>query len=284
MPLMPVAVVNVVEGEATPGAIEFETAGITSDLTNFSAPAGTNTKNTTWTQLIASTSFDADGFYLRWVGVNGVADLLIDIGVGASSSEVAIVENMLITGCNGYTASGWCYMPLAVPAGVRLSCRSQSTDASANMNIGLNLVRGGYYETISCTRATTYGANTADSGGVSVDPGGSANTFGNWIEISSSTTNPIKHFVACVGGQNNAVRTDATHGFEIGTGANPDEVTLGPRFFVRQIGGPFDGVFPALHDAKVDEVPAGTRLVARQACSITDATDRLFDVAVIGFD
>jgi hypothetical protein len=32
------------------------------------------------------------------------------------------------------------------------------------------------------------------------------------------------------------------------------------------------------------DIAAGTRLAARSQCSNTDATDRLFDLAVIGFD
>lgn len=266
--------------------VQYENAGVTgSDCTNFSAPAGTNTKNTTWTQLIASTSFDADGFYILYLAANGVADFLVDIGTGAAAAEVAFISNLYFSGCNGFTNIGWMYCPMAVPAGVRIAVRCQSSDANANMNIGLILCKGGPYRAQRCTRATTYGANTGDSGGTPVDPGGSANTFGGWVEINSSITNPIKFAMVCAGGQNNAARTDATHLTEMGIGANPNEVLVSNRMYTRQIGGVFDGVYPSLYGVwPTRPIPAGSRLVARSSCSTTDATDRVMDITVVGFD
>lgn len=246
--------------------------------------ASLNTKATTYSTIVASAAFDADGFFVRVLGSTTVADGLIDIAFGAASSEVVVVSNLCFNTGNGFQTMAEVYIPLPVPAGTRVSMRMQSTDGSnGGCNGSITLVRGGIYEKMRLNRATTYGANTADSGGVSVDPGGSANTFGNWIQIDAAIANPIKHAIMCIGGQNNGARTDAEHQFELGTGANPNEVTVIPNLYVRQIS-TYDALFPSWFGAQVEPIPAGTRLVARQAASITDATDRLADVVVIGFD
>jgi hypothetical protein len=246
------------------------------------ADASANTKGA-WVELVASSPIDADGFYLQLEALGTTRDHLVDIGIGASSSEVVIVPDFLFSTGTGPSGVEEVYIPLPIPAGTRIAARSQATAGSQSVGVLLQLVQGEMYRAMRCSRATAYGSTAADSGGIVVDPGGSANTKGAWAEIHSGITNPIRYAILCIGNRTNgAVGAFTQHLMDFGTGAGGAEVVLlddqvlmadqttdrlGPHVFARHV-----------------SIPAGTRIAARSQCSNTDATDRLFDLAVIGFD
>ena len=240
-----------------------------------------NTENTGFTELIASTGFDADGFYLNIIKAGTSADYLLDIAIGAASSEVEIVTDLLFSGSTAVT--GW-RVPIPVPilAGSRVSARVRSSDASATCVVSVHLENGGFFKKGSLGRSTTYGQATADSGGTGIDPGGTANTKpSGWTQITASTTDDIKYMIVCIGTRNNAAMADAAALVDIGVGASSSEVALLENIPVAS-GTAYDVWGPGLHFFEVN-VPSGTRLSARCQCSIIDATDRLMDVAIVGF-
>lgn len=254
-----------------------------STLLSVPAAAGANTKGS-WVQVSASAPFDACGFYLQFGGF-GVAsqDVLLDIGVGAAASEQVILSNLPISVGSGFVAAQASpFVPLAIKAGQRIAARTQSSDASGGVEVGLQLCAGDFFSQIGLGRATTYGANTADSGGVSVDPGAVANTKGAWSQITASTTNPIRYMLICVGSQNNAVITSSNNLLDVGVGAAASEQVIVDDISLVGNGGP-DLYEPGIVGRAVS-VAAGQRLAARKQCSITDATDRLNDIVIIGFD
>jgi len=247
----------------------------------YTCSAGTNSKAAGYTAITTGFSADADGFYLNFIG-GFLADYLVDIALGGAGSEVDILSNLLVCGrSTSFVDACEVYIPLRIPASTRVSCRAQSSDASATFTMALNPVRGGFYRAMRCTQAETLGAATGDSGGVSVDPGGSAGTKGAWAQLSAATSRRIKQMVVCVGGQNNGTRTDADHRFDIGTGASSSEVVVLGDMYSRQ-SSITDGFMPNYYHRFID-IPAGTRVAARQVSTITDATDRLADVVAIGF-
>lgn len=248
-------------------------------------PVGTNTKGS-WTTVVSSCAFDADGFYIT-IRNGAVADFLVDIGIGSTGDAVdqTLVSNMLCSsGTNG--AAVWsvdAYIPLPVPGGSRIACRAQSTDASQSTVMTIRPVRGSYYRAIRCKRAVTYGSDTSDSGGTQVDPGGSAGTKGTYSQITAATENPIRQALLCFGSRNNGVfGTSHIQLVDFAVGSSGAEVIAhGDMEMVGE--GTADMYMPVWRNVFVN-IPAGSRLAARSSNTQTEATDRLWDIAVIGFD
>jgi hypothetical protein len=104
------------------------------------ASATVNTKGA-YTQLVASTAVDYDGFWFRpSAPSSGTAaqQNLLDIAIGGSGSEIVIVPNIQIN-CVTKPAFPMFFGPLwiPIPAGTRLSARIQSATGSATAGLQL---------------------------------------------------------------------------------------------------------------------------------------------------
>lgn len=233
-----------------------------------------------WSELIASTDADADTltmfFYLS-SGGGTVDEVSIDIGIGASSSETPIIENVpfsgrLLTNGRGDVIT----IPVQIPAGTRVSARAHG-DSAVVMGVGIMLFKGGE-KSFSFSGAKGYGIS-AQYGGTAVDSGGTANTFGAWTELVASTGETIRGFWVHLGHNENLTVNVATGDFtQVGIGGAGSEVALIPYHFqiVDTTESPLCSVFYDI------EIPAGTRIAARRQCSDTDATDRVRTVALVG--
>jgi hypothetical protein len=254
-----------------------------SEMTSVTAGTPAHTKGS-WTQLVASCPFNANGFFLSFSGGNtNTHDILVDVGVGASGSEQVILSNFLNSLSGFISAKHSIFIPLPIKEGERIAVRFQSSTASATCAIGLQLVAGDFYSQLGLGRATTYGANTADSGGTEIDPGGAANTKGAWAQIVASTTNPIRYMVICNGSRANGVyNASGTSLMDIAVGAAASEQILIDDIFLVVTGG--GDLFEPGSFARPANVAAGQRLAARVQTTVTDATDRLRDIVIIGFD
>ena len=242
-----------------------------------------NTKPATWTQIVASTAADADGFFVTLqTGDVGIADFLVDVGLGAASSEVTIVTNMLYTHGSSESAPARAYFPIPIPAGSRIAMRMQSTDTTAaGVRAIVTLVNGGLAAKLKCRVATTYGADTSDSGGQALDAGGSANTKpASFTTISASVTYGFESCVICVGQRNNAAQTAQNILLDIAVGAAASETVIVPDFYLRATAA--EDIYPKMIWVPAT-VRAGQRLSGRIQSSTNDATDRIIDVVVIGF-
>lgn len=244
-----------------------------------------NSKNASYTELISSTPWPAQGLLVQWLRDAGAnVDGLFDIAIGAASSEQVIVANLGWWNVSDLT-TGHYYVPLKIPSGVRLSANSQQTAASAqDPKVQVTLIGGGPLGDGGFTRCTTYGANTADSGGTSIDPGGTANTKpSSFTEIVASTTNPIRQLLIFFGMQVNTARVTAAWNVDIAIGASSSEQVIIPDIFLWTALN-LHQFFPAALGPIPCHIPAGTRISARAQCDIIDATDRLFDIILYGLD
>lgn len=117
--------------------------------TSFDPGATINTKAATWTQIVATTSRRHNALLLA-VGnqlnlVRTSANWLVDIGVGASSAEQTLIPNIQI-GAN--TSSDTMLpqvlgpFPVHIPAGTRLSVRSQCSIADATDRLADLIIYG----------------------------------------------------------------------------------------------------------------------------------------------
>lgn len=260
----------------------FAVAGALSSSANPLLTANTtaNTKATSYTELNASTSFPAE-WLLCSVGNAGVAgDFLIDFAIGAAASEQDIMTNVPYSSRGGTLEIKYFLVPIHIPAGTRISARCQSNAAGgAQVRCQVILLGGANIPALGGV-CVTYGASTGDSGGTSIDPGGAANTKGGWVEVVSSTTREINWLVICIGGAANAVRSSFLWALDIAIGGAGVEQ---PVIADLQLGShtTADDMFPGFMYFPC-HIPAGSRLSAQAACNGTDATDRLFDIILLG--
>jgi hypothetical protein len=244
-----------------------------------SANASANTKGV-YNEIIASLAADSYPI-LNIRSAGSLADYLFDIAIGANGAEVNIVENLLLsnTGANMSTVKS-IMLPILIPAGSRVTMRCQSSVGGEAADVMVYFV-GAHPGTH--TRCTSYGVVTADSGGTSIDPGATINTKPGWTEIVASTTNVIDSLLVVIGNDKNSVRTVTTWLLDIGTGAAGLEVTKIANIFL-SAHSTDDWVSPHCILFTNLNIPAGTRIAAQAQCAIADATDRLFDLALYGFD
>lgn len=262
------------------GGRQEEGGGVTGDSKATTLTTGAADTKGSYVELIAATAFEAFGIYLSIAG-GGKRDFLIDLAVGAAASEQDIVPNILYTGHVDLTHE--VFLPIGIPAGSRVSVRAQASAATQTMDVNVHLFGKSFLNGDMLARVTAYGVNTADTGGVSIDPGGTANTKGAWSEIVASTGNNLKALLFCIGVQDNVGRTNADHLFDVAVGAASSEQVIIANLMVVQ-DAQKDHIFPSMFGPYPAHIPSGTRLAVRQQCSITDAADRLADVTLYGFD
>jgi hypothetical protein len=184
-----------------------------------------HTKNATYTQLIASTAYQSFGIF---VGFNASATastlraFLVDIAIGGAGSETVIIPNLLAgqQAASNTTSLGgsFYYFPIIIPAGVRISATCQSDTAADTVYCAVSLVQhqvpGKWYG----SRVTAYGANTANSTGVSMSPGNS--TYATNVALSASTTNKIRYLQIGTDLYTNSTATTYRGLIRISTGSN----------------------------------------------------------------
>lgn len=143
-----------------------------------------------WTQLIASTTIDADLLRIR-LGehlLSGSASpALMDFGVGASESELVVIPALDVGASDLDTTY---IFPVGIPAGSRIAARAQGARTAVDIATTVALFGGGpaWGGAPSCAKWTAYGVDAANSRGTLVQPDASANTWSNWVEIATTSS------------------------------------------------------------------------------------------------
>jgi hypothetical protein len=167
--------------------------------TSVAANASAHTKTATPVQLLASSTYDAFGIIIGVGNVGTAATTntrtLVDIMVGGSGSEAVLIPN-LMAGQVGASASAssqpqYYYFPLYIPAGTRLSARSQSVTGSDTVNVTTFLIQNQIPGKWYGHRVTDYGTSTATSSGTSHTPA-AAGSYATTTQLTASTTNRIR--------------------------------------------------------------------------------------------
>lgn len=241
--------------------------------------ASANTKGA-WIEVVAAAPYEANGLIVNVrQSVAGSPSHLIDIGIGAAGSEVVLVPDLLFSSRLGHPSAQW--LPIKVAEGQRVAVRCQSTSTANIPQVTVTFIGGTHAGGPSYSRMLAYGVATADSGGTQVDPGATANTKGAYSEISAATTQPMKWLLAAFTAKANSALLDAAWLFDIAIGAAAAEVIVLPDILVGAQTAS-DMVTPQLMGPIPIDIASGTRLAVRAQSSITDATDRLLDVALYG--
>lgn len=224
-------------------------------------PGAVNTRGA-WGQLTAATPYAADGMMMTVNCTNNESRrYLFSLGIGPVGAEVPIAEDIFVDLTTGFRGGhGRFWIPVRVPAGVRLACAYQANDVTYG-NVGewpnfslwlmpanpLAPVGFAGYDTINVNRATT------NLGGILLS---GAYGGGAIVEVVGSTSREYRAVMLGNGRQVDGV-------VDLYVGAAGAEVPL----VEKQLGqASFDGVTLGgqMHHPVPVRIPAGSRLSMRQ--------------------
>lgn len=152
-----------------------------------------------YAEVTASTPYDAWGVTVTISNIGTAASTntrsLVNIAVGAASSEVVIIPNLICGQAGAWNSASIgpviYHFPILVLAGSRIAANFQSLALSdtASVNVWLHQHRipGKWYG----QRVTAYGISTAASNGTSHTHGN--NAYATTTQLTASTDNPIKY-------------------------------------------------------------------------------------------
>lgn len=153
---------------------------------SLTVPGALNTKSA-WTQITAATPFDVSNLLLQLTMATSNGSALFDLGIGPAGAEVVLVANIPGRRISSANHAMQMLLPLSIPAGARIAVRYQQTAATINCTAAAVLMAATWNAAGSCSRVATYGALPASSTGTVVDPGGTANTKGAWVELAGAS-------------------------------------------------------------------------------------------------
>jgi hypothetical protein len=268
MPLFNPVVAGAAGGATGTGVATVANAG-TSTLGAAVVAGAANTKGA-YTELFASTAFDVETIVVCVTEVTFQSTVdtstLLDIAVGAAASEVVLIPDLGV-GWRGPPTAGQIFIiPIAIPAGSRVSARIQSAVASKSINVNIELRQHGDHSAAPTTCAT-YGINAANSHSTTLATPGGVNTKGAYTELTASTSADATRLLVSVQGDSDGFAA-STQLVDIATGAAASEVVLIPDLLVQSQ--TTESIWPvSFCSAYTVNVPAGTRLSARfQATSV----------------
>jgi hypothetical protein len=232
--------------------------------TTITANATINTKGATPTQLIASTANDSYGIQIHVhnnASSNATTATLLDIMSGGAGSETVLIPDLM---------AGWIHpvastnawrtytFPLFIPAGTRLSARSQSVVASKTCSVAITLMQRPTQLGFVGTRVTAYGVDSANSRG-QLHTAGATSTYGTATQLTASTTNPIRYMQMGIDPGNRTTVVDA-YGWariQLGTSVIIDDLLLATDTGTESIG--YESVNQTLA-TRMWDIPAATQL------------------------
>lgn len=249
-------------------------------LTTITANATVHTKGS-WTELVSSVPFPGTGIWIHLgpgPSASGVdTSTLVDIGVGASGSEVVLIPNLAI---GGLLVTGF-FFPVQIPNGARISARAQSAVASKTFGMQVFVQGGGMLPPDVGHRVTAYGPSTSTSNGVELTVPGTINTKNStYNEITASTTNRMRFLVIDITGRGSTVQQAADVLVDIAAGASGSEVDIIQNLHVDTSTAEFVRNGPLTIPA---QLPAGTRLSARMQAT-NAASSATVAVSLYGVD
>lgn len=237
--------------------------------TSITAP--TNGTKSAYTQLIASTSFDAMLVVLNLTGstFGNPADVFVDLAIGAAGSEQIIASDLMVGG----SGTARYVLPLRIPAGTRVAARVSSSQTASNAacSVNLQLGAGGMMGMAPFNRCDALGISS--NAGTTVTAGGSANTKGSWAQIIASTARMYRALILAGRGPNGAA---ANLLGDVGVGAAAAEQVVVPDVpFNQTSSGGTDSSWGCASALFPCVVPSGSRVAGRVQAQAASQACRL---------
>lgn len=226
-----------------------------------------------YTQLVSSTSHDTCWMLVRiWPTNNTSFRTLTKIAVGAAASEKDIIFDLYASsGTNGNVTTEYSF-PCNIPAGTRISaacCNNGTTDSNL---VVVMLFDGAFAHMDGCAGVDSIGMTTASSQATDVDPGGTANTKGSYVQLTSSTARDYVGIIVNQGSNSTDNFSYTSPGsIDIAIGSSGNEIIILPDMAMCPHGA-FNNAYSHPPFFPI-AIPAGTRISARaQQGNITSGT------------
>lgn len=235
-----------------------------------------NTKGTA-AVIQATTPFDAHGCWVQLTSKSAAGDQLVDICVGGSGAEVALIPNIYYTAGSNSSYGKTYFFPVSIPGGSRLSAKVASATASVTCRVAVYLQQQSELGLPTVDRIIAFGADTAASRGTPLgDP--AAASWGAWTQISASVSDHLHWLCPVFGDRAIATRTSGNKMIgQMGRGAAAAEQGIGPEI-------PWNCSSTSNSINRWDgwwgDIPAGERMVARYGASTATALG--MDVIIYG--
>lgn len=244
------------------------------------ADASSHTKGA-WSEVIASTDYAASWLHVMVARIGNAARFLLDIGVGASTAEVVLIPNLHIDcrSTGSQTARSW-LLPIAVPAGTRLSARIQSNGGGNVIPLGITAISAPITAPPPLGRVEALGDDTGTSAGTALDPGGVAHTDSGWVQLIASTGFNYRWMCLGVGHGTFALAasTDWLIDLAVG-GSGSEQVFMSDLVF--SSGATADSPIPGGMSFPV-AVASGSRVSARIRSNNITANERTMEIVAHG--
>jgi hypothetical protein len=248
--------------------------------TGVAAPGTANTKGA-YVVLTAATTHYATAVTLSMAMPTVVGEMLLDLAIGPLGQEQDIISNVNIS--RGTVPIGWqlTRVPVAVPAGSRLTARAQSSVAGQGLQLTTLLHYPGNEALPPLARAEAIGVSTATSRGTAIDGGAAVNTTpATFTQLVASAARTYRLFYIINSNQGIATRLAANFLADIAIGAAGAEQVLVPKYQLSSNAN--EQVYPPVLGPFYIPIPVGSRVSARTQCSSSAAADRQFDVSLLG--
>lgn len=219
-----------------------------------------------WTQFVAATTVEIDGLVIHpqsLVGSGTDVSCLLDIGIGAAASEVAIVTEIESGFVNPNSIlHAEMVIPVRIPLGSRVAFRVQGVQTAANRSFYTSAIMVPTNGRRSPTSLVTMGASTSTSAGTTLTQSGTNNVKSAWTQITAATTLDFRGMICCIGVA--AGTTAATNGqclVDFAVGAAGAEVVVCAN---RAVGENTNETLAGQRWTLIERhIPAGSRIAAR---------------------
>lgn len=215
-----------------------------------------NTKGS-WTQITAATTADACLLIVQFAPFDD-PPFAVDIGVGASGSEVTIASNLVL---NSTTNSTEYMIPCQIPAGARIAARAQAPGVSFEMTLSVIAFDGSFSMYEGYAGIDSIGFNTATTTGTVLTASNTPYTKGSYVQLTASTSRDYAGLI--VGYDSGTTVTDFNYFLiDIAIGASGSEIVILPNLIWNYNASTITGDPPNSPFIPIS-VPSGTRLSAR---------------------
>lgn len=230
---------------------------------------GTSTAASAYVSIVIDTPQQARAYLVDvaadQTGGTTYVDFVKNIPI-VQANEVSVLQQVVIP------------VPIILASGTQFAARCQSDNGAATVKVHLVLYTGTTAFTV--TFVETFGADTTTSRGQTVDPGGTGNTKGAWVQLVAASAGAADYLIPLVLEQPAMTAVGGSQiWLDVGTGVvsseavkvgNAQVVGVGVARFYQQ--GPLE----------VD-IASGLRVAARLQSTSTTVGRREADVAVVAF-
>lgn len=252
--------------------------------------SGTAHTKGSWSDVIVAgdwSGFTGDAFEIEILFTASATSatiirVLADIGIDTGGGYASIIDNLGASFATtlGYPGSGIYYrFNLRIPNGAKVGCRCQSNVISQTVYVAINVFGNPTHPGLvrSGTLVRTFGADTANTQGTGVTPGGASE--GAWVQVTASTSDDLWQWDAswhC----NDSAWVAGSEFIDIGKGAAASEVVIATN--ITHSKGGTEGLVkptgPAIYD-----VPSGTRIAVRAQGASGETTETVIVYGVGGY-